>query len=312
MSVRSLPMGAFGAVMGLAGLGLAARSTASAVPGYVRAPAYLTEPWIALAAIVFVVLLVMYTGKLMGYPEEVRNELRNPLTLGFCGTLPVAMFLVGGGIANYPYLLKVGNVVWWCGFVLLLAFQVWMLVRWLSGAIDPGHINAGWLILMVGGVVAPGPGATLGNVEASRFLFGVSASAAPILLAVLFYRAMTRAPMPDILRPSWFVLLVPPSLIYANGLLLYPDLRFLEYLFPFALVLAVALMIVSRGFLRWPYGAVWWTFTFPLDALAYAAARYANDHPAPLWRAVAGATLVLAAAFVLMALGKALFSRRPQ
>ena len=307
-----MPMGVFGAVMGLAGLGLAARSTASAVPGYVRAPAWLTEPWIALAAIVFVVLLVRYTGKLMGYPEEVRNELRNPLTLGFCGTLPVAMFLVGGGIANYPYLLKVGNVIWWCGFVLLLAFQVWMLVRWLSGAIDPGHINAGWLIVMVGGIVAPGPGATLGNLEGSRFLFGLSACAAPILVAVLFYRAITRAPMPELLRPSWFVLLVPPSLIYANGMLLYPSLRFLEFLFPFALVLAVALLIVSRGFLNWPYSPVYWTFTFPLDALAYAAARYANDHPAPLWRAVAGGTLLLAAAFVLIALAKALLSRRDQ
>jgi len=307
MSVRTLPMAAFGAVMGLAGLGLTARLAATALPGYVRAPAYVTEPWIALGVIAFVVLLVMYTGKLMGYPEAVREELKNPLTLGFCGALPVAMFLVGGGLS--PYFHRTGNAVWWCGFVLLLAFQVWALARWLSGKIDLPHINAGCLIIMVGGIVAPGPGLALGNVEASRFIFGVSASAAPILMALLFYRAMTGAPLPDFLRPSWFILLVPPSLIYANGMLLYPSLRVLEMLFPFALALAVALLVVSRGFLRWPYSAVWWAFTFPLDALAYAASRYVIDHPQPVWRATAAATLLLAAVFVVIALFKAVFSR---
>jgi tellurite resistance protein len=300
--VRSLPMGAFGAVMGLAGLGLAARVTASAVPGYVRAPAYLTEPWIALAAIAFLVLLVMYTGKLMGYPEEVREELTNPVTLGFCGTLPVCLFLLGGGLA--PYLPKVANYLWWAGFALLLAMQVWALARWLAGGIPLAQVNAGWLIILVGGIVAPGPGVTLGNIEASRFIFGISACIAPALVALLLYRAMSGPPLPDGLRPSWFVLLVPPSLIYANGLLVYPNMRFLEMLFPLALALTVALLIVSRGFLSWPFGAAWWTFTFPLDALAYAAARYANEHPGGPWRAVAAGTLLLAAAFVLIALVK--------
>ena len=58
--------------------------------------------------------------------------------------------------------------------------------------------------------------------------------------------------------------------------------------------------------LRWPFSPAWWAFTFPLDALAYAAARYALDHPGALWQAVAAATLLLAAAFVVIALVKSL------
>jgi tellurite resistance protein len=68
---------------------------------------------------------------------------------------------------------------------------------------------------------------------------------------------------------------------------------------------------VSRSFLRWPFGPPWWAFTFPLDALAYAAARYALDHPEPLWRALAAITLLLAAAFVVLALVKSLAALRP-
>jgi tellurite resistance protein len=115
-------------------------------------------------------------------------------------------------------------------------------------------------------------------------------------------------PLADALRPTWFILLVPPSLIYANGFALFPEAVFLENLFFFALVLAVALLIVSRGFLRWPLGPAWWAFTFPLDALAYAAARYAQDHPTPLWRGICAATLVLAALVVLLVLWRTLRS----
>jgi len=310
MSLRDVHIGMYGAVMGLAGLGLSARAAAPVLPGYVRAPAYVTEPWVALGALALLILLPLYVAKLVRYPAAVRDDFVNPLTLGFCGGLPVGMTLVAGGLA--PYWFSGANVLWWAGAALLLGFQVWALYRWLLGGIALEQVNAGWLIVIVGGIVVPGPGIALGHVEASHFLFGVSAASAPLLMALLLYRAVVGQPLPERLRPSWFILLVPPSLIYANGLALYPGSDFLELLYPFSLVLAAALLIVSRDFLRWPYGPTWWAFTFPLDALAYAAARYAQDHPAPLWKAAAALTLVLAALFVVAALLKSLATlRRP-
>lgn len=301
-----MPIGMFAAVMGIVGLGLSARAAAPVLPGFVRAPAYVTEPWVALGVLAFAAMLPLYLAKVLRHPDAVREEFRNPLPLGTCGTLPVSMFLVGGGLG--PYFPFLGKIVWWAGLVLLLAFQVWALVRWLSGGIELAQVNAGWLVIMVGGIVAPGPGIGLGSGEAARVIFGVSAVAAPILMALLFYRAIAVAPLPDRVRPSWFVLLVPPSLVYANGTPLYPGFAVLEASFFFALVLAVALLIVSRGFLRWPFSTWWWAFTFPLDALAFAAARYAIDHPGALWRGVAGATLLLAAAAVLICLVQSLRS----
>ena len=109
-------------------------------------------------------------------------------------------------------------------------------------------------------------------------------------------------------QPTWFILLVPPSLIYANGLALFPGTIFLESLFYFALALGAALLVFARRMMRWPFGPPWWAFTFPLDALAYAAARYAQDHPTPLWRGVCAATLLLATGFVLLVLWRTLRS----
>ena len=291
--------------MGLAGLGLSARAAVPLFPGVVRAPAYFTELWVLLGTIAFVLLVPAYLVKLALYPQGVKKEFTDPLQLGFCGALPVGMSLLAGGLA--PYSLAAGNILWWAAFALLLAFQAWTLLRFLSGGIELAQVNAGWLILMVGGIVLPGPGLTLGHDEASRFVFGISSAAASILVPLLFYRAMAAAPLPEVLRPSWFILLVPPSLIYANGLALYPEVHFLENLFYFDLVLAVALLAYARAFWRWRFGPPWWAFTFPLDALAYAAAQYAQVHRSALWTAVAGVALATATLFVVVVLLRTCF-----
>src|ERR1700704_1291981 len=287
--------------MGLAGLGLSARAAATVFPGVLRAPAYFTELWVALGALFLAALLPLYLLNLFKFPAAVKEDFTNPATLGFCGALPVGMTLVAGGIA--PYSAFIGNLLWWAGCALLLAFQVWALLRWLSGGIELAKLNAGWLIILVGGIVVPGPGIALGHVEASRFFFGVSATIAPMLTALLLYRAMVAAPLPEALRPSWFILLVPPSLIYANGVALFA-FDFLEILYFFGVVLAIALLVYARNFMRWPFAPSWWAFTFPLDALAYAAARYAQSHPSMLWQTLAAAALAVATLFVVVVLWK--------
>ena len=292
--------------MGLAGLGLTARAAAPVFPGVVRAPAYFTEPWVLLGLLALVALVAVYAVKLARHPEAVREDFTNPSLLGFCGALPVGMTLVAGGVA--PYWPPLGNALWWIGAAMLVAFQVWGLCRLLAGGIELGALNAGWLILLVGGIVVPGTGLALGHDEASRFLFGVSASIAPVLAGLLLVRAAVGAPLPPALRPTWFIFLVPPSLIYANGVALFPGFEPLENLYFLALVVAAGLLVYARGFWRWPFGPSWWAFTFPLDALAYAALRYAQDHPGPLWRSLAAVALSLATLFVALVLLRTLRS----
>jgi tellurite resistance protein len=300
VTVKDLPIGFYGAVMGLAGLGLTARAAVPLFPGVIRAPAYFTELWVALGCLALLILVPLYLVKIFRYPGAAKRDFTDPVQLGFCGALPVGMSLVAGGVA--PYWIGLGDFLWWAAFVLMLALQVWALVRWLAGGIELAQVNAGWLIVLVGGIVLPGPGLALGHAEASRFIFGVSTIGAAVLMPLLLYRAFAAPPLPEVLRPSWFILLVPPSLIYVNGVALFPEGELLEMLFPFGLVLALALLVYARSFWRWRFGPPWWAFTFPLDALAYAAARYAQDHPGGPWRAIAGAALLLATLSVLTVL----------
>jgi tellurite resistance protein len=71
----------------------------------------------------------------------------------------------------------------------------------------------------------------------------------------------------------------------------------------------VALLLYSRQLVRWPFGPPWWAFTFPLDALAYAAVRYAQEHPSALWKSIAGIALALATLVVALVLVRTLIRR---
>jgi len=283
--------------MGLAGLGLACRATQAVLP----LPAFFGEIWVALGAATLALLLPAYLAKLVRHRASVREEFLHPAHLGFCGALPVGMALVAGGLA--PYWHAGGAALWWIAAVVLVAFQVWALRLFIGGSIPIAEVNGGWLILMVGGIVLPGPALALGLGGASEFCFGLSAAIAPIIVALLFYRTVAFAPLPPALRPTWFIFLVPPSLIYANGVALSGSTSlFLNGLFYLALALTPALLIASRRFLDWPFAASWWAFTFPLDALATAAAQHAQLQPSGLWRGVAVLTLGLAVASVVLVL----------
>jgi tellurite resistance protein len=303
-----LPIGSFGAVMGLAGLGLSVREAAPVLAGAVRAPAHFSEPWIALATLAFAWLLPAYLWKLIKAPRAVREEFANPVQMGFCATLPVGMTLLAGGLA--PYVPPLADVLWWTGVVLLLAMQVWGLQRLLAGGVELEQVNAGWMILFIGGIVVPSAGLQLGHEDMSRFAFGVSATVTPLVMGLVLLRALAKPTLPAALRPSWFILLVPPALVYAHGGVLFRDFVFLESLYFFGLVLAAALLVYARELARWPFGVLWWGMTFPLDALAYAAARYAGGHPEPVWKALCGATLALAMLAVVVVLVRSALALR--
>ena len=297
-SLRFLPAGLFGSVMGLAGLGLACRSAHSLLP----LPAWLSEAWIGLAALALAVLLAAYLAKALRHFDAVREEFGNPALIGFCATMPVGMTLVAAGVE--PYSTAAAQLLWWCGAALFLVLQVWALVRLVRGQVRMAHINGGWLIALVAGIVMPFAGLPLGHAEISGFMFCASALLAPFVMGAIAWRAWAGPALPAAQQPSWFILLVPPSLIYVNGIALWPGQggAMLESLYLLALPLAAVLIVLARGLRRWPFGAPWWAFTFPLDALAGAAIQFAKDHPGRLWTALAAGLLLLATLAVVLVL----------
>ena len=281
------PIGLFAAVMGLVGLGLAGRAAAPLFPGVFRAPAYFTELWIALGLLAFVALLVLYARKILFDASAVRAELTEPQKLGFAGAPGVATSLVAAGLA--PYAPQVAGALWWIALALnaaVLVRGVWTLAKLGLGT---RALHPAWIVVCMGGIVLPSGGLALGYGEAARWAFCVGALAGLLLIAPLF-RA---APLPEPLRPTWFILVAPPSLLYLNGSALFHE-PWLDVMFYVAVAVFAAVLAYGRSLHRWGFGPAWWSITFPLDAFALAATRYARDHPGGPWKALAGLAVGLA------------------
>jgi tellurite resistance protein len=164
------------------------------------------------------------------------------------------------------------------------------------------------LVLFVGGIVFPGSGIALGHLGATRVVFTVSALAAIPLYVALLARAAKGPALPEPLRPTWFILLVPPSLIGAHGAALFPEAAALAWLYLGALAALAGLFWYARTLARWPFSPAWWSLTFPLDALAYAGVRYAQQNPGAPWRGLAAFLLLLATLVVAFVLARTLRS----
>lgn len=299
LSLRALPVGIYGMVMGLTGLGLAWRTAG--------APGWASEPWIALGAAVFALLVALHAAKLVRHPRAVAAELWSAPLLGFCGALPVGMSLVAAGLA--PHAAALAATLWWTAYCLHLAFMAGGIARWLAG-MKLAEFNTGWIILMVGGIVVPVGGLPLGYADAARWLFAASVALAPLLMAISLWRAASPPPLPATARPTWFVLLAPPMLLYINGPDVWAPSPWLDAAYFGGLLLALWLLVYARGAWRWPFSPGWWSFTFPLDAVAVASLRYADAHPELPWRGVAWAALALATAAVLLVAARSLAALR--
>lgn len=297
--LRALPLGVYGMVMGLTGLGLAWRAAG--------APAWASEPWIGLGAGVFALLFVLHLAKAVRHADALRAELSNPQLLGFCGALPVALSLVAAGLA--PHAAPLAAALWWTAYALHLAFMALGVARWRAG-MTLAQFNTGWIILMVGGIVVPVGGLPLGYARAAEWLFAASVALAPILMGLSAWRAASPPPLPAAAKPTWFVLLAPPMLLYINGPQVWAPAAWLDAAYFGGLLLALWLLYAARRFWRWPFSPGWWSFTFPLDAVAVASLRYADAHPAPLWRGVAYAALALATGAVLLVAARTILALR--
>lgn len=300
-SLRYLPVGWFGLAMGACGLALALRSTRVAI-GIPEAPG----EFVAFGALLLEATLVAaYLLRYLAHRDAVVAEFRNPATFGFTATFPVSLMLAAGCLA--PWAEHVAAGVWWLGAGIFAVYQVTALARWLQGGLEPSQIHGGTLIVVLGGLAAPLGGLPLGLLSGSQLLFGLSFALAPFIGAVVVWRVVTGPPLPEPLRPTLFILLVPPSLVY----LLYPAISgespfWARACFTLAGATAFALFAYSNRCLSWPFGPAWGAFTFPLDALASAALRNAALTNSATATVFAWLALGLASAVVALVLGRAL------
>ncbi len=307
-----LPIGLFGAAMGLTGLSVAWRLAHARYGG----PAWLAlvAPAIGIVAtIVFFVILFGYCIKLLTAFDAVRTEFRHPIAGNLFGTPLISLLLLP--IVLAPYSLVAARVLWVAGAVGMVVFAWFVVSRWLSDQQQHAHATPAWVVPVVGLLDVPLALPVLGLPPMHGLMvlaLAVGLFFAVPLFTLIFSRLLFAPPLPDALKPSLLILVAP----FAVGCSTDITTTGQTDLFAQALyMLTLFMLAVLLGQLRHlpvccPFRVSLWAVSFPLAASAIAALRMTAAEPGPISDAIALvllalATLVIAGLFARTLLGLA-------
>ena len=302
-----LPVGLFGAVMGLTGLSIAWRLAT------VR---YGVSEVIALgiavlAAVAFLLLLAGYAVKLVTAFSAVRTEFRHPIAGNLFGTVLISLLLLP--IVLEPFARRFAQILWVIGAAGMVVFA-WLIVsRWMSDRQQIAHATPAWIIPVVGLLDVPLALPTLGFPPMHGLMvlaLAVGLFFAVPLFTLIFSRLVFEPPLPDALKPSLLILVAPFAVGYSTYTVTVgqTDL-FAEAIYMLMLFMLAVLVGQLRNLpLCCPFRVSWWAVSFPLAASSIASLRFAAARPGILPDAIAlvllaSATLVIAALFVRTVLG---------
>jgi tellurite resistance protein len=288
-----LPIGFFGAVMGLTGLSVAWRLAGLRF----GAPEWIAQSLAVVAVLAFLLIGAAYAIKTVGAPDVVKAEFAHPVAGNLFATVLICLLLLPIVLASSS--LAIARVVWVLGAVGMLVFAWWKVDIWLSDRQQVQHATPAWIVPVVGLLDVPlaVPSLSLPPLHGVMVLaLAVGLFFAIPLFTLIFSRLLFEPPLPDALQPTLMILLAP----FAVGVSTYfATTRELDLFAQSLYALTLFMLLVLVGRFRYlarccPFRVSWWAVGFPLAAAAIASLRIASAFPG--WTTDAIAILVLALA----------------
>ena len=291
--LKFLYPGWYAIVMGLAGLSLAWHRAVPLMGDGAGAAALIIG---ALAAWVFLLLLVLTVWRGLAHAEAWAEDRRHPVRPTFIAALPLAALLVAtAAVASFGPSTLAG-LLWWVGSLSQLYVTVWVLARWWrgnqAGGLQWAGVTPALFIPIVGNVLAPLAGAPLGHAEWAAAQFGFGLMFWPLAMALIVSRVAIAGLWPERLRPTVFIFIAPPAVVGLSSLQLGAPEMLGWVLWGMALFSLLWAASQARLIAAQPFGLPNWGMSFPLAAFAALTLRLAQ--PGGLMAVLGPVSLALA------------------
>jgi tellurite resistance protein len=265
-----VPAAFFGIVLGLAGLGNAWRAAHQVW----QLPALVGEVLMALAAVVWALLLLLFILKWILARSDALGEAFHPVQCCFIGLAGVATMLMA--LAALPYSRLAADILFGIGATFTLGFALWRTgMLWQGEREHAATTPVLYLPTVAGGFVTAIVASALGFPDWGQFAFGVALFSWLAIESVLLHRLYTITTLPAALRPTLGIQLAPATV----GAVAYlsvndgvPDLA-AHALVGYGLMQALLLLRLLPWIMQQPFAASYWGFTFGATALATAPIR---------------------------------------
>lgn len=275
MSAPRIPPNFFGFAFGLAGLsetwailahdGQAPRTTATVIA--------------VVAGVVWLIVTATYLRHLVGSPSVIIDDLTNPVAGPFL-SLAVISPMVWLVVGLAPYHQGIAKPIIDVFIVLTLLLGGWFTGHWIYGALDFDKLHPGYFLPTVaGGLVASDAAALVGQPTLSRMMFGLGVVSWLVMGSMILARLFFRPQLPGPLVPTLAIEVAPAavaSLAWFDGHGDRVDVV-AAMLAGYGLMMVIAQLRLAPLFLKLPFMASTWAFTFSWSAVASAAIHWLND-----------------------------------
>lgn len=293
--LRYLFPGWYAIPMGLSGLALAWHRAVPLMGELAGAVALVVG---ILAAASFLVLLLATVWRGWKFFDAWAEDCRHPVRHTFVATLPIAALLVATvGVATlgaHPLI----DALWWAGSLGQLGATVWVLGRWWGRLAWPS-VTPALFIPIVGNVLAPLAGVTLGHGDWAAAQFGIGLLFWPVVLVLIVVRTAVQGLWPERLRPTTFIFIAPPAVVGLAALQLGAPPVLAWMCWGMALFSFLWVATQTKAIAALPFALPHWGLSFPIAALAALTLRLAQPGSVLV---VLGTALLALASLVILAL----------
>ncbi|MCK5538630.1 MAG: SLAC1 anion channel family protein [Gammaproteobacteria bacterium] len=260
------PVSFFSTVMGMTGFSMALAKAESIY----HLDGRVSLGILVITMLLFFVLLAIYSLKLVTQKNAVIKELYHPIKISFFPTISISLILLS--IATLHLNIALSNIFWIMGTSLHLLFTLYVMNAWMNhDHFDIKHINPAWFIPIVGNILVPISGVSLGYIEISWFFFSIGFVLWPVILTIIYYRIFFHPSLPDKLIPTFFILIAPPAVGFLSYLQLNGEIdNFARILYYSALFFTLLVFVQFKRFSKLQFFLSWWAYSFPLAAISIA------------------------------------------
>ncbi|MCR1898290.1 TDT family transporter [Irregularibacter muris] len=209
------------------------------------------------------IILALVVIKIIKYPREVAEDLKNPVVASVFPTLSMGIILLAAYIK--PYLGSFALGLW----ILGLVFHVLLLVHFTRKYVLSFTINKvfpSWFIVYVGIVVGSVTAPVFDKIYLGQIIFWFGFLGYLVFLPIILYRTLKVKGIPEPALPTLMIFSAPASLCLAGYINSFPEKNMFIIGFLLALSQFTLLMVLIQlpKLLKLKFYPSYSAFTFPL------------------------------------------------
>lgn len=183
--VKQLPLPVSGLVLALLSIG----NLLQDIHPYIR---YL----FGAIGVAFIILLLL---KVISYPQDIKDDFRNPVIVSSCGTFSMSLMLLSTYIVQF--MPSIAYAIWIMGIVLHILLMIYFTYRFVISSFDISTVYPSWWIVYVGITMGAITAHFHGLNEIGFVCFAIGFMAMLITTPLMVYRYVKYPDIPNMNKP---------------------------------------------------------------------------------------------------------------